>query len=106
SGVECLVTASDPTMKGGAINPITLDKTFRAADIAAQNRLPVINLTESAGADLPEQAKIFVRGGRSFRDLTRRSAERIPTVCLVFGSATGGRAYVPRHADYAVLGTC
>jgi acetyl-CoA carboxylase carboxyltransferase component len=55
-------------------------------DIAAQNRLPVINLTESAGADLPNQAKIFVRGGRTFRELTRRSAERIPTICLVFGA--------------------
>ncbi len=103
SGVECVLTASDPTMKGGAINPITLDKTFRAADIAAANRMPVINLTESAGADLPKQSQIFVRGGRSFRDLTRRSAERIPTVCLVFGSSTAGGAYVPGMSDYAVF---
>jgi acetyl-CoA carboxylase carboxyltransferase component len=103
SGIECLISANDPTMKGGAINPITLEKTFRAADIAQQNRLPVINLTESAGADLPEQAKIFVRGGRSFRDLTRRSAERIPTVCLVFGSSTAGGAYVPGMSDYVVM---
>src|SRR5436309_14989803 len=47
SGVECLITASDPTMKGGAINPTTLDKTFPAADIPPPNHLPVINLTES-----------------------------------------------------------
>jgi len=90
-------------MKGGASNPITLDKSFRAMDIAEQNRLPVINLTESAGADLPEQAKIFVRGGRNFRDLTRRSAERIPTICLVFGSSTAGGAYVPGMSDYVVM---
>src|SRR5512143_1436045 len=95
SGVECAIFANDPTVKGGASNPLTLDKNFRAMDIAQQNRLPVINLTESAGADLPEQAKIFVRGGRSFRDLTRRSAERIPTICLVFGNSTAGGAYVP-----------
>ncbi len=54
-------------------------------EICAQNRLPIINLTESGGADLPYQAKIFVPGGRGFRELTRRSAERIPTICLVFG---------------------
>ena len=60
SGVECVIIANDPTVKGGATNPITLDKSFRAMDIAAQNRLPLINLTESAGADLPHQAKIFV----------------------------------------------
>jgi acetyl-CoA carboxylase carboxyltransferase component len=103
SGVECAIFANDPTVKGGASNPITLDKNFRAMDIAQQNRLPVINLTESAGADLPEQAKIFVRGGRSFRDLTRRSAERIPTICLVFGSSTAGGAYVPGMSDYVVM---
>jgi acetyl-CoA carboxylase carboxyltransferase component len=103
SGVECMVTANDPTVKGGASNPITLDKAFRSADIAAQNRLPVVNLTESAGADLPNQSKIFVRGGRTFRDLTRRSAERIPTICLVFGSSTAGGAYIPGMSDYVVM---
>jgi acyl-CoA carboxylase subunit beta len=103
NGVECLITGNDPTVKGGASNPITVDKGFRGMDIAAINRLPVINLTESAGADLPEQAKIFVRGGRTFRELTRRSAERIPTICLVFGSSTAGGAYVPGMSDYVVM---
>jgi acetyl-CoA carboxylase carboxyltransferase component len=103
SGTECMLTATDPTVKGGASNPITVDKAFRSADIAAQNRLPVINLTESAGADLPQQSKIFVRGGRTFRELTRRSAERIPTICLVFGSSTAGGAYVPGMSDYVVM---
>jgi acetyl-CoA carboxylase carboxyltransferase component len=103
SGVECVLSANDPTVKGGASNPITLEKSFRAMDIAAKNRLPLINLTESAGADLPHQAKIFVPGGRTFRELTRRSAERIPTVCLVFGSSTAGGAYVPGMSDYVVM---
>jgi len=103
SGTECMLTATDPTVKGGASNPITVDKGFRSMDIAAQNRLPVINLTESAGADLPQQSKIFVRGGRSFRELTRRSAERIPTICLVFGSSTAGGAYIPGMSDYVVM---
>jgi acetyl-CoA carboxylase carboxyltransferase component len=103
SGVECVVNANDPTVKGGAINPYTLDKTARAMEIAAVNRMPMINLTESAGADLPIQSKIFVPGGRSFKEITRRSAERIPTVCLVFGSSTAGGAYVPGMSDYVVM---
>ena len=72
-------------------------------DIAAQNRLPSISLIESGGADLPNQSKIFVPGGRGFRDLTRRSAERIPTICLVFGSSTAGGAYIPGMSDYVVM---
>jgi acetyl-CoA carboxylase carboxyltransferase component len=103
SGVECVIMGSDPTVKGGATNPITLEKNFRAMDISQKNRLPLINLTESAGADLPQQAKIFVPGGRTFRELTRRSAERIPTICLVFGSSTAGGAYVPGMSDYVVM---
>src|SRR5699024_3550263 len=39
-GVECMLIASDPTIKGGAMNPWGLKKGFRAADIAAKNRLP------------------------------------------------------------------
>jgi len=102
-GVECVVMANDPTVKGGAINPYTLDKNVRAMEIAEKNRLPMVNLTESAGADLPIQAKIFVPGGRTFRELTRRSAQRVPTICLVFGSSTAGGAYVPGMSDYAVM---
>ena len=102
-GVECLINASDPTVKGGAINPWGMRKGFRAADIAAQNRLPTINLVESGGADLPTQKEIFIPGGRTFRDLTRASAAKIPTVALVFGNSTAGGAYLPGMSDYVVM---
>ncbi len=103
SGVECVITASESTVKGGAINELGVKKTRRLAEVAEQNRLPGISLIESAGADLPNQHKIFVPGGRGFHDLTRRSEERIPTVCVVFGSSTAGGAYVPGMSDYVVM---
>lgn len=103
SGVECMISASEATVKGGAVNEMGLRKSGRLADIAERNRLPAINMIESAGADLPNQSKIFVPGGRGFRDLTRRSQERIPTVCLVFGSSTAGGAYIPGMSDYVVM---
>jgi acetyl-CoA carboxylase carboxyltransferase component len=103
SGVECLVSAHDPTVRGGAMNPYTFRKGARASDIALQNRLPVINLVESGGADLPAQAELFIPGGRAFRDLTRLSAAAIPTVAIVFGNSTAGGAYVPGMSDYIVM---
>lgn len=103
SGVECVIVANEPTIKGGSINPYTRLKVARAMEISAENRLPLINLTESGGADLPHQAELFVPGGALFRELTRRSAERVPTVCLVFGSSTAGGAYVPGMSDYVVM---
>jgi len=103
SGVECAIIANEPTIKGGSINPYGAKKSGRMMEICAQNRLPLINLTESGGADLPHQSEIFVPGGRGFREITRRSAERIPTLCLVFGSSTAGGAYVPGMSDYVVM---
>ncbi|MFW0872874.1 acyl-CoA carboxylase subunit beta [Rhodococcoides corynebacterioides] len=103
SGTECLVVANDPTVRGGSSNPWTLRKTLRANDIAMQNRLPVISLVESGGADLPTQKEVFVPGGRIFRDLTRLSAAGIPTIALVFGNSTAGGAYIPGMSDHVVM---
>jgi acetyl-CoA carboxylase carboxyltransferase component len=102
-GRECLIVANEATLKGGATSEAGLWKNGRLADIARINRLPSILLVESAGADLPVQSKIFVAGGRGFREITRRSKERIPTISVVFGSSTAGGAYLPGMSDYVVM---
>ncbi|MDT5228311.1 MAG: acyl-CoA carboxylase subunit beta, partial [Mycobacterium sp.] len=103
NGVECMIVANDPTVKGGTSNPWTLRKILRANQIAFENRLPVISLVESGGADLPTQKQVFVPGGQMFRDLTRLSAAGIPTIALVFGNSTAGGAYVPGMSDHVVM---
>src|SRR5437764_6716241 len=102
-GVECVIIANDPTVRGGAVNPYSLRKTQRLGRIAAENRLPLINLVESGGADLPTQSEIFIPGGAVFRDLTAASAARLPTIAVVFGNATAGGAYVPGMSDYTIF---
>jgi acetyl-CoA carboxylase carboxyltransferase component len=102
-GVECLITANDPTVKGGASNPWTVKKIFRASQIAEENGLPTVALVESGGADLPTQKEIFIPGGKLFRDITRSSAMKLPTIALVFGNSTAGGAYVPGMSDYTVM---
>jgi acetyl-CoA carboxylase carboxyltransferase component len=103
SGVECILIAHDPTVRGGASNPFTWRKALRALEIARENRVPVINLVESGGGDLTAQADLFIPAGRLFHDLTELSALGIPTIALVFGSSTAGGAYVPGMCDYAVM---
>ncbi|PRZ40717.1 acetyl-CoA carboxylase carboxyltransferase component [Antricoccus suffuscus] len=102
-GVECVLVAHDPTVKGGTTNPWTMKKSLRANDIALKNRMPLISLVESGGADLPTQKDIFIPGGQSFRDLTRLSAAGIPTIALVFGNSTAGGAYIPGMSDFVVM---
>ncbi|HEV8298580.1 MAG TPA: carboxyl transferase domain-containing protein, partial [Acidimicrobiales bacterium] len=103
SGVECVLIAHDPTVRGGVSNPYTWKKVLRAIEIARENRLPVINLVESGGGDLTSQADLFIPAGRLFHDLTELSALGIPTIALVFGNSTAGGAYVPGMCDYAVM---
>ena len=102
-GVLCVFSANDPTVRGGATNPIGLTKTLRAMEIARRNRLPLLSLVESGGADLGRQSEIFVPGGAIFKNLTQLSAAGIPTIALVFGSSTAGGAYLPAMCDYTVL---
>src|SRR2546430_1256881 len=82
-GVECVIVANDPTVRGGAVNPYTLRKTRRLGQIAAENRLPLVNLVESGGPDLPTQSEIFIPGGRGFRDPNGPSAAKLPDVAGV-----------------------
>jgi acetyl-CoA carboxylase carboxyltransferase component len=102
-GTECMITANDPSVKGGASNPWTVKKIFRASQIAEENNLPTVALVESGGADLPTQKEIFIPGGRLFRDITRSSARKVPTIAIVFGNSTAGGAYVPGMSDYTVM---
>ena len=103
SGRQCMIVANEATVKGGAVSEMGQVKNRRLSDIALENRLPTIFLVESAGADLPIQHKIFVPGGRSFREITRRSKLRIPSISVVFGNSTAGGAYLPGMSDYVVM---
>ena len=103
AGTWCVVSGNDPTVKGGAQSPTSVRKVLRAMEVARENRLPLLNLTETAGADLPKQADVFVPGGAVFRELTQMSADGIPTVSMVFGSSTAGGAYLPGLSDHTVL---
>lgn len=103
SGTLCLLLFNDPTIKGGAIYPMSLEKTLRAQAIALQNRLPLIIGIESAGANLLYQAEMFVAGGRAFANQARLSGAGVPQIALVFGSSTAGGAYNVALSDYTVL---
>jgi geranyl-CoA carboxylase beta subunit len=103
AGIRCMLTASDSGIKGGTIAPMGLRKSLRAQEIAFRNKLPVVNLVESGGANLNYQAEIFVDGGRGFANQARLSAAGIPQVTVVHGSSTAGGAYIPGMSDYVVV---
>jgi geranyl-CoA carboxylase beta subunit len=103
SGVRCLITASNSAIKGGTISPAGLHKTLRLQQIALENKLPVLTLAESGGANLNYAGEIFVEGARTFANQARLSAAGIPMVTVVHGNATAGGAYQPGLSDYMVV---
>jgi Carboxyl transferase domain/Domain of unknown function (DUF5011) len=103
SGARCMVAASDSGIKGGAAHPMGVEKAIRAQEIALANKLPYVQLVESAGANLMLQAEMFVRGGATFANMARLSAAGIPVISIVHGSSTAGGAYQTGLADYVVM---
>jgi len=103
AGIRCMIIASNSAIKGGTISPAGLDKTLRLQEIAMLNKLPVVTLAESGGANLNYATDIFVQGARGFANQARMSAAGIPQFTVVHGNATAGGAYQPGLSDYTVV---
>jgi geranyl-CoA carboxylase beta subunit len=102
SGVRCMVTASDSGIKGGAATPMGVKKALRAQEIALKQKLPFVQMIESAGANLFRQSDMFVEGGQTFANLARLSAAGLPIISVVHGSSTAGGAYQTGLSDYVI----
>ena len=104
SGVRCMITASDSGIDAGALQAMGLDKQLRIQELALENKLPFVQLVESAGANLMlYRVEHFVRGGGLFRNLARLSAAGLPVVTITHGSSTAGGAYQTGLSDYIVM---
>src|SRR5881392_3880749 len=104
AGIRCMVSANDSGIDAGALQPYGLDKTLRVQELAQENRLPYVQLVESAGANLLRyRVEDFIRGGNIFRNLARLSAAGLPVVTVTHGSSTAGGAYQTGLSDYIVM---
>ncbi|HET8881253.1 MAG TPA: carboxyl transferase domain-containing protein, partial [Solimonas sp.] len=103
SGVRCIVGASNSAIKGGTMTPWGVQKGLRVQEIALQQKLPMVSMIESGGANLMYQAELFIPGGRTFANQARMSAAGIPQVTVVHGSSTAGGAYLPGLSDIVVM---
>ncbi len=104
SGVRCMINASDSGIAAGALQPMGLDKALRVQEIALKNKLPYIQLVESAGANLMAyKVEEFIKGGTMFRNLALLSAAGLPVITVTHGSSTAGGAYQTGLSDYVIM---
>ncbi|MCB1014768.1 MAG: hypothetical protein KDB10_06580, partial [Acidimicrobiales bacterium] len=86
-GRVVLAAAEDFTVQGGSIGPASAGKRHRIAQLAGQERVPLVVLLDGAGHRLT--------GGsaptRTPNDLLALAdlSGRVPTVCLVLGASAG-----------------
>mgnify|MGYP000073258019 FL=1 len=102
-GIRSMIVVNNCAIKGGTISPAGLDKSLRIQEIAQENNLPVVSLSESGGANLNYATDVFVKGARAFANQARMSAQGLPQVTVVHGNATAGGAYQPGLSDWVVL---
>lgn len=103
SGVRCLIMIDNCAIKGGTISPMGLRKKLRSQQIALENKLPIVTLAQSGGANLHYATETFSEGGQFFANQARLSAAGIPQITVVHGSATAGGAYQPGLSDYVIM---
>ncbi|MFL5783369.1 MAG: acyl-CoA carboxylase subunit beta, partial [Bacteriovoracaceae bacterium] len=102
-GTRIMAVVNNYTVKGGTISPAGLRKILRVHEIVMKNRLPLVTLAESGGANLNYAAEVYIEGARAFANQARLSAMGIPQITVVHGNATAGGAYQPGLSDHIVL---
>jgi methylmalonyl-CoA decarboxylase subunit alpha len=101
-GRPVLVGAEDFTVMGGSIGLGTTAKRHRLADLAGQERVPLVMLLEGAG----ERAQnTFERRGRAPNDLQTLAhlSGLVPTVAVVMGASAGHGALTAPLMDFVVM---
>ncbi|MFO7590398.1 MAG: carboxyl transferase domain-containing protein [Acidimicrobiia bacterium] len=101
-GRPVLVGSEDFTVMGGSIGHGTTAKRQRLAELAGQERVPLVMLLEGAG----ERAQnAFERRGRAPNDLQTLASlsGTVPMVCVVMGASAGHGALTAPLMDFVVM---
>ena len=103
AGTRVMVIANDSGINAGALTLAGGGKILRCQEIALAQRLPVVMLVESAGANLLEyKVEQWANGGRFFANMARLSAAGVPIITVLHGSSTAGGAYMPGMSDVVI----
>jgi acetyl-CoA carboxylase carboxyltransferase component len=102
AGRPIVCFAQDASFAGGSLGEAHADSIVRALSLAAEARVPVIGLFESAGARVQEGTAALAGYGRVFRAIVELSG-RVPQISVVTGASAGGGAYAPALTDFVVM---
>lgn len=102
--VVCFL-AADSTVKAGSWGPKSVEKNIRIQEKAADLKVPILYLIDSAGARITEQIDVFPgrrQGGKIFYNQIQLSGV-VPQITILFGPSPAGAAYVPAFSDFVIM---
>src|ERR1051325_8404868 len=101
-GRKVFVYAQDFTVFGGSLSEAHAEKICKVMDLAMQTGAPIIGLSDSGGARIPEgvaslggYAEIFLRN--------TLASGVVPQISLVLGPCAGGAVYSPAITDFTIM---
>jgi acyl-CoA carboxylase subunit beta len=95
----CVLLGQDRRFAGTAMGPVGLREARRGMRLAAELRLPLVSVIDTAGAALSKQAEEGGLAGEIARCLAELATLRAPTICLLLGEGAGGGALALLPAD-------
>lgn len=100
-GRPCIAGVEDFTTLAGSIGSGGTSKRFRVAELAMQERVPLVMMLEGAGHRLTDTGG----GGRAPNDLLAMAdlSGHVPMVCLVLGASAGHGALAAPLSDFVIM---
>ena len=104
AGQPCIVVGQDRAAQaaGAGLNPAALRTARRGFRLAAQLRLPLVTVIDTAGAELSPEAEEAALAGEIARCLAEMTMLPSPTVSVLLGMGCGGGALALMPADRVV----
>jgi acetyl-CoA carboxylase carboxyltransferase component len=101
-GRRCVVVTVDPSQRRGALSSTASDTLADAARLALAERLPLVGILGSSGADIVEGVAALHAWGRAARAVAGCSGT-VPVLFAIVGPAVSGTALLLGLADHVVM---
>ncbi|MBT8447721.1 MAG: acetyl-CoA carboxylase carboxyltransferase subunit, partial [Gammaproteobacteria bacterium] len=100
-GRDVAIYGHDFTVRAGSMDATNGDKLARLFELAAQHRIPLVGLNDSAGAFIPAGVGGLDGYADAFTAL-RKISGIVPSIMCMFGFNAGGGSYLPRQGSFMI----
>ena len=102
NGRPVYLYSQDFTVFGGSLSETHAEKICKIMDLAMQNGVPVIGISDSGGARIQEGVASLAGYSEVFRRNAQASGA-IPQISMIMGPSAGGEVYSPAMTDFIFM---